>query len=270
MQQQEIHEFLRSFFLQNNCTITEEGVGYFTVQLTVDMDKELMNRPFYWHYLEKIGGVPNPMRITLITEPSAVNEDIKGEVIHFGSPRLHHIFRVAKEQSSHLRLYESILVNQQVHRNVALQPWLGVQLKLTFQSHQTREELHSIGLQLQNGTMVHNFHNRLQQVKMTPKIPDFTFTLSPMIRPQSGMSRIRNWVLDYLQSQDDTWAQKARERWRQDLQLLEQFYEGIDELPETFLTEQKALQEQYEPKIQVETIGGGIFYVSQSFLSKTS
>ena len=29
-----------------------------TVQLTIEMDKELMNRPFYWHYLEKTGGRP--------------------------------------------------------------------------------------------------------------------------------------------------------------------------------------------------------------------
>ena len=40
-----------------------------TVQLTIELDKELMNRPFYWHYLEKTGGVPNPMKLTFITDP---------------------------------------------------------------------------------------------------------------------------------------------------------------------------------------------------------
>ena len=45
-----------------------------------------MNRPFYWHYLEKTGGVPNPMSLTLITDPDTAPEHIKGETIHFGSP----------------------------------------------------------------------------------------------------------------------------------------------------------------------------------------
>ncbi|MDI5788447.1 YqhG family protein [Bacillus licheniformis] len=33
-----------------------------TVQLTVEVDKQIMNRPFYWHWLEKTGGEPNPMK----------------------------------------------------------------------------------------------------------------------------------------------------------------------------------------------------------------
>ena len=62
---------------------------YLTVQLTIELDKELMNRPFYWHYLEKTGGVPNPDRLTFITDSQNAPTNIKGETIHFGSPRLH-------------------------------------------------------------------------------------------------------------------------------------------------------------------------------------
>ncbi len=67
MQQQEIHSFLERYFQANNCEIVENEKGYMAVQLTNELDKELMNRPFYWLYLERTGGMPNPMKLTLIT-----------------------------------------------------------------------------------------------------------------------------------------------------------------------------------------------------------
>ena len=62
MQQQEIHSYLKNFFTTNNCTIEQDNGKYMTVQLTIEMDKLLMNRPFYWHYIEKIGAEPNPQK----------------------------------------------------------------------------------------------------------------------------------------------------------------------------------------------------------------
>ncbi len=76
MQQQDIHNFLERYFLANSCEIKENQPGYMTVQLTIDLDKELMNRPFYWHYLEKTGGVPNPMALTLIHDQEKAPENL--------------------------------------------------------------------------------------------------------------------------------------------------------------------------------------------------
>ncbi|MFP3490273.1 YqhG family protein, partial [Staphylococcus sp. SIMBA_130] len=58
MHQENIHNYLRSYFLANDCRILNEKPGLLDVQLTIELDKELMNRPFYWHYLEKTGGTP--------------------------------------------------------------------------------------------------------------------------------------------------------------------------------------------------------------------
>ena len=46
MLQKEIHQYLETFFVGNDCQIEENGEGFLTVQMTIDMDKELMNRPF--------------------------------------------------------------------------------------------------------------------------------------------------------------------------------------------------------------------------------
>ncbi|WP_409251334.1 YqhG family protein [Bacillus sp. SCS-153A] len=260
MQQTEIHQFLERYFNANECQIVENHPGYMNVQLTIDMDKELMNRPFYWHYLEKTGGVPNPMRLCLITNQEKAPENVKGEVLHFGSPRLHQIFRSARKLASYTRLYENKTVMP--GKQTPLQPWLGLNIKVSYQCDLKKDLLKSIGLNLINGTMKENFHQELMKKNLTPKIPDFSFTLTPIIKPKSGIARIRHQIQGELQSQPTDWAEAARARWQEDLDLLDQFYEGQDEKPESYHVEKQALAEQYEPKILVEIINGGLFYLT--------
>jgi hypothetical protein len=259
MQQLEIHNFLIRYFQANECEITENGPGYLSVQLTIELDKELMNRPFYWHYLEKTGGIPNPMKLTFITNPQIAPENLKGETIHFGSPRLHQIFQSTKKLSSYIRLYENHKHNNQ---QTPLMPWLCMNVKISYQCDRKRDIYKSIGLQLINGQMVEDFHDRLQNVQLTPKIPDYSFTLSPLVKPKSGMSRIENYLKSLIEQDDHSWADEARTRWEQDLRLLHHFYEDVEEENESFETEKKALKEQYEPKINISFINGGLFYLT--------
>jgi hypothetical protein len=260
MQQQEIHNFLISYFKANECEITENGPGHLVVQLTIDLDKELMNRPFYWHYLEKTGGIPNPMKLTLITNPQAAPENLKGEVIHFGSPRLHQIFESTKNLSKYIRLYEN---HQNLNNQTPLLPWLCMNVKISYQCDRKRDIFKSIGLQLINGKMVEDFHNRLIEVPLTPKIPDYSFTLSPLVKPISGMSRIENYLKIAINEDDHSWAEEARMRWDNDLKLLEHFYEDVEEEDENYETEKRALKEQYEPNIHISFINGGLFYLTE-------
>ena len=260
MQQQEIHNFLLNYFQANDCPIVENSPGYLTVQLTVELDKELMNRPFYWHYLEKTGGIPNPMRLSFITNQDTAPENIKGEIIHFGSPRLHQIFVSAKKLASYMRLYEN---HQHQNKQTPLLPWLCMNVKISYQCDRKRDIFKSIGLQLINGTMIEDFHDRLMKIPLTPKIPDYSFTLSPLVRPQSGMTRIETYLTSVIEKDDHSWAEEARERWEQDLKLLNHFYEDVEEENENYETEKLALKEQYEPKISISFINGGLFYLTE-------
>lgn len=101
------------------------------MQLTAEVDKQIMNRPFYWHWLEKTGGQPNPMKITLITNEEAAPEDIEGEFIHFGSPRLFQIFQAVKKNGKFIRLYEKVRF---MGGHTPLEPWLGLNVTISFQS----------------------------------------------------------------------------------------------------------------------------------------
>ena len=86
MYPQQIHSYLLQFFNENNCQILNDNDHYINVQLTIEMDKKIMNRPFYWKYLESTDGEPSPAQLTFITDKNRLVEDIKGEVVHFGSP----------------------------------------------------------------------------------------------------------------------------------------------------------------------------------------
>lgn len=260
MQQQEIHNFLEKYFHANGCEIIENGHGYMTVQLTIDLDKELMNRPFYWHYLEKTGGIPNPMKLTFITNPNLAPDNLKGEIIHFGSPRLHQIFQSSKNLAGYIRLFERH--NKLPGQQIPLRPWLGMNVRISYECDRKRDVFRSIGLQLINGQMVEDFHERLLNLQLTPKIPDYSFTLSPLIMPKSGVSRVENFLKSEIELEDHTWAEKARERWEKDLKLLEHFYEEAEEKDESYEIEKSALKEQYEPKVKISIVNGGLFYLT--------
>lgn len=262
MQQQEIHDFLLKYFEANNCDLVQSQSGYMTVQLTEEMDKELMNRPFYWHYLEKTGGIPNPMQLTLITNQQHINEDIKGENIHFGSPRLHQIFASTKKLAGYIRLYEDH--QGAPGKQTPLLPWLCINAKISYQCDRKRDVYQSIGLQLINGRMVTDFHDRLLKLPLTPKIPDYAFTLSPLIMPKSGVTRIENMLRAKIAEEDHTWAAEARDRWKKDLDLLNHFYKDVENELESYEIEKQALKEQFEPKIDISIINGGLFYLTDN------
>ena len=259
MLQQDIHKFLERYFLANNCDITANQQGYMTVQLTVDVDKELMNRPFYWHYLEKTGGMPNPMSLSIITDPAKVPDHIKGETIHFGSPRLHQVFQSTKNLARYIRLYEDSPNHSD--KQIPLIPWLGLNVKISYQCDRKKDVLKSMGLQLINGAMAEKFFDHLKGIPLTPKIPDYSFTLSPLIMPKSGITRIENYLRKELETEEYSWADEARQRWQKDLDLLEHFYKDKEEKGESYEIEKLALREQYEPKITISIINGGLFYL---------
>lgn len=110
------------------------------------------------------------------------------------------------------------------------------------------------------------FHDFILTKPLTPKIPDYCFTLSPLITPKSGMVRLENTIKSLIDAQEQEWATQALNRWKKDRQLLEVFYEDYVEKPEQYEVEKEALKQQYEPNIHVSIINGGIFYLSKALL----
>jgi hypothetical protein len=261
MQQPQVHNFLERYFEANDSPILENHSGYLQVQLSIELDKLLMNRPFYWHYLEKTGGEPRPMQVTFITDQTKAPDDLRGEQIHFGSPRLRQLFASTRELGGFIRLYEHIEASG--NKSIPLQPWLCLNTKVSFQCDRKKDVLLSLGLNLIHGQIVPQFYERIREKHLTPNIPDYCFKLSPLITVKSGLIRLQKMVQTYAENEDETWAKEAVQRWETDLALLERFYDDEDEKPESYLVEKQALKEQYEPNIHVSIVNGGMFYLQQ-------
>ena len=258
MYPQQVQQYLRTFFLENNCQFVNDTDHYLTVQLTIDMDKRIMNRPYYWQYVETTGGVPSPAQLTLITDQTKLKENIKGELVHFGSPRLSQLFQVTHEMGSFIQMFEQ--VEATINRPI-LTPWLGVNYKVSYYSNQTKELLHSLGINLMNGNILPNFHTSLIDMNLASAMPPNAFLLPYVIKPIRGLERLDGVIENFIQQDDHSWADQAKKRWQRDMRVLEFFYEGVEVRPESYEMEKTALEQQYEARIKIEVINGGIFYL---------
>ncbi|WP_138415821.1 YqhG family protein [Aquibacillus sediminis] len=255
-----LHEFLNDYFVANKCDILENDNGKLKVQLTDKMDEWLMNRPFYWQYVKKLGYAGEPMQVTFITNPDRRDED--GEWIHFGSPRLHQIFNTLTTQGKFTKLFEQVETAQRT----ALVPWLVVNFRISYTGKHKKDEIQSIGLHLINGGMKINMMDELEQLPLQSSIPDFCYTITPMIKLKSGYQRMITYIEKYLQKQEHSWAQESWDHLQEEKKLVEHFYQDSDEEEQyenRFDQEMQAVEDRYQPQINIDVINGGIFYLSQ-------
>ena len=259
MYPQQVHQYLQQFFTENNCPILGGNKHYITVQLTIDMDKQIMNRPFYWQYVEATEGEPCPAQVTFITDYNRLEEKILGEVVHFGSPRLDQLFRATKELGAFVQMFEKV---EAFGTKPFLIPWLGVNYKVSYCSDQTKEMLYSFGINLTTGEIIEDFQDSLCHVDLDAINAEDAFQVQYIIKPMRALQRLDAKVEDLIQQDDHTWAEEASKRWHKSQRVLDYFYEGVEEKPECYEIEKKALEEQYDAKIKIEIINGGLFYLT--------
>lgn len=260
MQQIDLYRYLTRFFKASGCTLLPTPhQGQIHVRLTEKMDQLLMNRPFYWHYIHQTGGTPETATLILNTDLTLAD----GEPVYLGSPRLHQIFETTKQLASFIRMYQKL--PDQANRS--LEPWIELNVKISDQCDLKRDRIASIGLQLINGTLVEGFHQVLNKLTLSSRMPDYCYTLTPLITVRSGLARIEKLIERELRSESTEWADEAEKRWKQDQQLLDLFYEHETEMPEVYSRERETLKEQYQPRTTVRLINAGLYYLrSESFL----
>lgn len=256
-----LDEFLQSYFTAHGCKLLQNKEGVITVQLTEEMDRVLMNRPFYWHYIKKIGQNGEPMQLSLISNPEKREE--KGEWIHFGSPRLQQIINQLKQKEKYTKLFQIVNTNL----NTPLYPWLVINIKISYKGKQKKDELISIGLHLVNGAMKLEMMNLLENIPLQPAISDYCYTISPIIKIKSGYRRIENVLDNYIQNQTHPWAEESSQALDEEIQMLKHFYTGdTDTQMEQMEKEINEITERYQPSIIYEVINGGLFYLTQDIL----
>ena len=87
------------------------------------------------------------------------------------------------------------------------------------------------------------------------------FHLPYIIKPIRALERLDLVIDNIIQQDDHKWAEEAKERWQKDQEVLEYFYTGVEKKPECYDMEKKAMEEQYEARIKIEILNGGLFYM---------
>ncbi|MBH0229853.1 YqhG family protein [Halobacillus yeomjeoni] len=250
-------DFLRQFFNSYECPVIEESSHHLKVQLTSQMDEEIMNRPFYWHYMKKMNRPGDPMRLTFTHTDHAQDGGI---FLHAGTPKLHTIYQTAMEKGKTARLYEVI---QQPIQNGALTPWLVINLLLHYRGKQTKDEPLSFGLNLIHGTLIKGMMECLDGHDFDRKVSDYCFPMTPVINLKSAYSRIEKFVENYTTTLDDSWIKDSLHQLEEEKSLLDSFYASEDIGLDQFTQEREQLDTRYRPRFSIEVINGGIFYMSQ-------
>ncbi|MCL1697994.1 YqhG family protein [Lysinibacillus sp. BPa_S21] len=258
MYPQQVHSYLRQFFNENDCPIISEEEHYLTVQLTADIDKRIMNRPFYWQYVEATNSEANPAQVTFITNQTASTGNLYGEAIHFGSPRMNQLFQATRELGAYVQLFEKV---DNAIGQVILTPWLGVNFKVSYCCDQTKEMLYSFGINLLTGIIKEEFQETICASEFDTVPADNAFHVQFIIKPLRALERLHATIEKIIEQDDHSWATEAKKRWQRDQRVLDYFYEEEEDKPECYEIEKKALEEQYDTKIKIEIINGGLFYL---------
>jgi hypothetical protein len=265
MNQAQMYQYVEKYLKTQECEIIVKDPAYIQTQLTVDVDKDIANRPYYWMFVERTGTEPQPLQLTLIFDQGKIDENIRGENIQFGCWRLHQIFQSAKRFGQFIRLYEEVSSSTSTQ---GLIPWLFINYKISFICDQKKDILYPLGFNLISGQILPNFDQILNQYQLTPKIPDYHFTLRPIFSLSSAISHIEQHIQNYLDDMDGAWAEESNQRLDEEVELLTSFFTGSkDEQPETL---QKRLEEveSYRPVIKVDPINLGLTYLQTNPLSK--
>lgn len=258
--------FLTRYFKSNHCHIINEENNFLKVKLTEDMDRVLMNRPFYWQYIKAIGQQGEPLTLSLqIGHTKKQTKNKNSELIHFGSPRLHTIFNELSESARFTRLFEEVSTTN----NTTLYPWLVMNVLVAYEGKQKKEQLFSIGLQLINGTIVFNMMEQLNKLSLDRQISNYCYTISPLIKLESGFKRIQSQIEKQLQHHCYKWADESLNTLHEEIQLIKYFYNDQAEAKkEEKEREINQAKKRYLPIINITPFSGGLFYLTNSFLQK--
>ncbi len=265
MDQTQVRKWTERYLDSYQCQIIESAPTFLTTQLSVQADKDLLNRPFYWMYVEKMNIKPNPIQLCLIFDPDNHPDDIKGELFYFGAPRFRKMLQSAQKHGKFVRLYEIPKWQSPYSQAKPYSPRLGVNYKISYICDQKKDRLCHLGINLLNGEVTESFYEILSERKWSAQIPPNRHVPAARFSLMEAVGELEFYLEEQIKQEDLTWAKKAKERFTAELNQLNSYYpENIQQNGE--LAKEKKQQEQelvwqYYPRIEISVINAGLFYL---------
>ncbi|ANY70032.1 hypothetical protein BBD42_28670 [Paenibacillus sp. BIHB 4019] len=197
---------------------------------------------------------------------------IPREEMYFGSRKLDQLFGAAKSKGSYVFLFqEPERGAASPYSSTPYTAWLGINMRVEFACDRKREEIHSYGISLATGHCTEQFHDRLQRLRLTPRLPANIHLAKNGLSFNKALSIMEQALERKLRSYDYEWAGAATERLEEELERIRLYYEPLiehaadDELKqsvrEQYEQRQSEIRWQYEPRVTASAINCGIFHL---------
>ncbi|QKS70936.1 hypothetical protein FLK61_29885 [Paenalkalicoccus suaedae] len=258
MTQTNLLDFIHRYFHAYDCLCERDAQGI-KVQLSEAEDKKLMNRPFYWHYREKIGLKGVPMTRYFHTDQTLARGPDNEYVEHAGL-RVKQLENEAVKHGSLGIFYEQT----QATEPTPLIPWLLVNGQISYQCQNRAERTYSVGIQLHSGEMHENMMHKVSGRALKESLSNYHYTLNPIIKYPSAVKRVHARLLEQLQQESTDWAFHALKERDKELQLLHHVKEAFE--PNYFKKKEKEIESRYTPIIELKTIQTAVIYLKDRSL----
>lgn len=194
------------------------------------------------------------------------------EPIYFGSSRLEQMFQASKSNGQFVNLYEIPPDDAPVYTSIPYTSWFMVNYKVELICDMKRDELHSLAISLSTGEIIEQAYDRFIRKQLTPRLPARTH-IKETISYERAVTELEKWIEHKVKGYDHSWSYEAHARLKDELSRIDGYYkdlmknaepEILNQIEQQYEHRQREIRWQYEPRVQVSAINGGLFHLIES------
>ncbi len=270
MEQAKVRSITEQYLQTQGCHILESTPTYIKTQLSIEADKDLLNRPLYWMYVEKMSLPPQPARFCFLFDEKVQLDGERGEHLFFGSPRFTQILHSAQKKGRFVRLYQQPTGWQRDSTSKPYYPWLAINYRVSYICDKKKEQLRYLGINLYNGDLYEPFYPTIRHLNWTPKLPPRRHLLEARLTLAEAVGEAEYYLQESLEQEDAAWATEAAKRLKYEWEQLDAYYpepsKRSPEENEEWKQRRYELAWQYQPRIEVDVANAGLFYMETASL----
>ncbi len=305
MSPDQVQQHVMTYLEVTDCQVIEKSPFHITAKLSPQADKQLTNRPYYWGFVERTGVEPETLSFTFVFDPERytvpdvpVNPAPNGgpqdsilsryfgvtpaaprigpgriqrEDVSYGSRRLQQIWDAARQDGSYVYLFEQPGdLQRRALFSAAYEPWLAVCFKVEMTCDVKKEDLHFMGISLLSGEITDDFRHLLVGKNLSPRLPENVHINPAELSVTKAAEILQSNLTSKLSQLDYQWADQAQERLKDELAIIDAYYENMmnepeeeknDHIREQYTRRRSEMTWQYEPKVKISAITCGLFHL---------
>lgn len=265
MKPEQIRSFVERYLTTNDCQIIQSTPEMIEAQLSIEADQDLLNRPLYWMYVQKMQLPPQPVRFRFFFQECEDSRKIYSDHLYLGAPRFTQMLQSAQKRGRFVRLYQIPAIPKTHWPNPkGYDPVLAIQYQISYICDQKKDRLVSLAIHLQTGEIKENFYTWAQQQKWSQQLPPARYIKPAQLSLTQAVGKCEEFLQAQIEQEDHTWLNEANQRVQEECAQAEQYYpESPSMTEEDQQAKKQRLREiiwQYQPRIEIGTINAGLFY----------